>query len=102
MVKDHITTHLQGLPFPCEKCDYSFDSEKQLIEHEVKHAEMEYEDQIEKEVNMELASIVHTVNVGNLKDSIFGITINEFLQFNIYVFIIHFRTVDQKISLYDV
>lgn len=51
MVKDHITTHLQGLPFPCEKCDYSFDSENQLIEHEVKHAEMEYEDQIEKEVN---------------------------------------------------
>ncbi|KAL1505854.1 hypothetical protein ABEB36_005316 [Hypothenemus hampei] len=49
-VKEHITTHLQGLPFPCEKCDYSFDTEKQLIEHEVKHAEMEYEDQIEKEV----------------------------------------------------
>ncbi|XP_066246558.1 zinc finger protein pita-like isoform X1 [Euwallacea similis] len=50
MVRDHITTHLQGLPFPCEKCDYSFDTEKQLIEHEVKHAEMEYEDQIEQEV----------------------------------------------------
>ncbi|KAJ8941141.1 hypothetical protein NQ318_004261 [Aromia moschata] len=50
MVKDHITTHLTGLPFPCEKCDYSFDTSEQLEEHELKHAEMEYEEQIEKEV----------------------------------------------------
>lgn len=50
MVKEHITTHLTGLPFPCEKCDYSFETSEQLEEHELKHAEMEYEEQIEKEV----------------------------------------------------
>ncbi|KAJ8927764.1 hypothetical protein NQ314_019768 [Rhamnusium bicolor] len=50
MVKEHITTHLTGLPFPCEKCDYSFESAEQLEEHELKHAEMEYEEQIEKEI----------------------------------------------------
>ncbi|XP_060526327.1 transcriptional repressor CTCF-like [Cylas formicarius] len=49
MVKEHITTHLQGLPFPCERCDYSFESSEQLEEHELKHAEMEYEEQIEQE-----------------------------------------------------
>ncbi|KAF7274778.1 uncharacterized protein LOC143195274 isoform X2 [Rhynchophorus ferrugineus] len=54
MVKEHITTHLQGLPFPCEKCDYSFENQYQLEEHEVKHAEMEYEEQIEKEVMSEV------------------------------------------------
>lgn len=53
MVKDHITTHLSGLPFPCDKCDYSFESLDQLEEHEVKHAEMEYEEQIEREVTQE-------------------------------------------------
>ncbi|CAG9772573.1 unnamed protein product [Ceutorhynchus assimilis] len=53
MVKDHITTHLLELPYPCEKCDYSFDTHKQLVEHEVKHAEIEYEEQIEKEVSTE-------------------------------------------------
>ncbi|XP_018569397.1 zinc finger protein 235-like [Anoplophora glabripennis] len=50
MVKEHITTHLTGLPHPCEKCDYSFETSEQLEEHELKHAEMEYEEQIEKEV----------------------------------------------------
>lgn len=50
LVKEHITTHLAGLPFPCEKCDYSFETSEQLEEHEFKHAEMEYEEQIEKEV----------------------------------------------------
>ncbi|KAG5891868.1 hypothetical protein JTB14_015887 [Gonioctena quinquepunctata] len=50
MVKQHITTHLAGLPFPCEKCDYSFETADQLEIHELKHAEMEYEEQIEKEV----------------------------------------------------
>lgn len=53
MVKEHITTHLSCLPFPCDKCDYSFDTKDQLEEHEVKHAEMEYEEQIEKEVTEE-------------------------------------------------
>lgn len=53
MVKDHITTHLSGLPYPCDKCDYSFETQDQLEEHEVKHAEMEYEEQIEREVNQE-------------------------------------------------
>ncbi|XP_017781219.1 PREDICTED: zinc finger protein 568-like [Nicrophorus vespilloides] len=52
-VKDHITTHLAGLPFPCDKCDYSFESHDQLEEHELKHAEMEYEEQIEQEVSQE-------------------------------------------------
>ncbi|VEN43412.1 unnamed protein product [Callosobruchus maculatus] len=50
LVKEHITTHLTGLPFPCQKCDYSFDTEEQLELHELKHAEMMYEDQIEREV----------------------------------------------------
>lgn len=53
MVKDHITTHLSGLPYPCDKCDYSFETQDQLEEHEVKHAEMEYEEQIEREVSQE-------------------------------------------------
>lgn len=52
-VRQHINTHLSGLPFGCEKCDYSFESQEQLEEHEMKHAEMEYEEQIEKEVVME-------------------------------------------------
>lgn len=52
-VKEHITTHLSSLPYPCDKCDYSFESQDQLEEHEVKHAEMEYEEQIEKEVTEE-------------------------------------------------
>ncbi|CAG9840371.1 unnamed protein product [Diabrotica balteata] len=50
LVKEHITTHLASLPFPCDKCDYSFETEEQLEEHELRHAEMEYEEQIEKEV----------------------------------------------------
>nr|CAI5843253.1 unnamed protein product [Callosobruchus analis] len=50
LVKEHITTHLSGLPFPCQKCDYSFDTSEQLELHELKHAEMMYEDQIEREV----------------------------------------------------
>ncbi|KAB0800398.1 hypothetical protein PPYR_06138, partial [Photinus pyralis] len=54
MVKEHITTHLSGLPYPCDRCDYSFDTQDQLEEHELKHAEMEYEDQIEKEVSLEV------------------------------------------------
>lgn len=49
-VKEHITTHLSDLPFPCEKCDYSFETQDQLEDHELKHAEMEYEEQIEQEV----------------------------------------------------
>ncbi|CAH1964115.1 unnamed protein product [Acanthoscelides obtectus] len=49
-VKEHITTHLAGLPFPCQRCDYSFETEEQLELHELKHAEMMYEDQIEREV----------------------------------------------------
>lgn len=52
-VKEHITTHLSGLPYPCDKCDYSFETQDQLEEHEVKHAEMEYEEQIEKELTEE-------------------------------------------------
>lgn len=52
-VKEHITTHLSGLPYPCDKCDYSFETQDQLEEHEVKHAEMEYEEQIEKETTEE-------------------------------------------------
>lgn len=52
-VKEHITTHLSSLPYPCDKCDYSFETQTQLIEHEMKHAEMEYEEQIEKEVTEE-------------------------------------------------
>lgn len=52
-VKEHITTHLSSLPYPCEKCDYSFETQSQLEEHEMKHAEMEYEEQIEKEVTAE-------------------------------------------------
>lgn len=36
-VKDHITTHLSGLPFLCFKCDYSFENENDLLEHEQKH-----------------------------------------------------------------
>lgn len=52
-VKEHITTHLSSLPYPCDKCDYSFETQDQLEEHEVKHAEMEYEEQIEKEVTEE-------------------------------------------------
>lgn len=35
MVKEHITTHLSGLPYPCDKCDYSFETQDQLEEHEV-------------------------------------------------------------------
>ncbi|KAK9871174.1 hypothetical protein WA026_011455 [Henosepilachna vigintioctopunctata] len=58
-VKDHIATHLSGLPFPCEKCDYSFETKEQLEEHEVKHAEMEYEEQIEKEVVQEARAKGH-------------------------------------------
>lgn len=54
-VKDHITIHLSGLPYPCDKCDYSFESQDQLEEHEVKHAQMEYEEQIEQEVVKEEA-----------------------------------------------
>lgn len=49
-VKEHITTHLSDLPFPCEKCEYSFETEEQLEDHELKHAEMEYEEQIEQEI----------------------------------------------------
>lgn len=45
-VKEHISTHLSGLPFPCEKCSYSFETKEQLEEHELKHAEMEYEEQV--------------------------------------------------------
>lgn len=41
---------MSDLPYPCEKCDYSFETSEQLEEHELKHAEMEYEEQIEKEV----------------------------------------------------
>lgn len=52
-MKEHITTHLSGLPYPCDKCDYSFETQEQMEEHEVKHAEMEYEEQIEKEVTEE-------------------------------------------------
>lgn len=52
-VKEHITTHLSSLPYPCDKCDYSFETQEQLEEHEMKHAEMEYEEQIEKEVTEE-------------------------------------------------
>lgn len=52
-VKEHITTHLAGLPYPCDKCDYSFETQDQLEEHEVKHAQMEYEEQIEQEVVQE-------------------------------------------------
>ncbi|XP_063906989.1 zinc finger protein pita-like isoform X1 [Zophobas morio] len=52
-VKEHITTHLSDLPFPCEKCDYSFETQEQLEDHELKHAEMEYEEQIEQEVMAE-------------------------------------------------
>lgn len=55
-VKEHITTHLSGLPYPCEKCDYSFETQDQLEAHEIKHAEMEYEEQIEREVTMETIS----------------------------------------------
>lgn len=50
LIRDHINSHLQGLPHQCRKCDYSFETEKQLVRHELKHAEMEYEEQIEKEV----------------------------------------------------
>lgn len=50
LVKEHITTHLTGLPYSCGKCEYSFETETQLEEHELDHAEMEYEEQIEKEV----------------------------------------------------
>lgn len=53
-VMNHITTHLSGLPYPCDKCDYSFDTQDQLEEHEIKHAEMEYEEQIEQEVSQEV------------------------------------------------
>lgn len=49
-VKEHIATHLSDLPFPCEKCDYSFETQEQLEDHELKHAEMEYEELIEQEV----------------------------------------------------
>lgn len=52
-VKEHITTHLAGLPYPCDKCDYSFETQDHLEEHELKHAEMEYEEQIEQEVTQE-------------------------------------------------
>lgn len=41
------------LCFIC-RCDYSFDTQDQLEEHELKHAEMEYEEQIEKEVSLEV------------------------------------------------
>ncbi|KRT81579.1 zinc-finger associated domain containing protein [Oryctes borbonicus] len=53
-VMNHITIHLSGLPYPCDKCDYSFDTQEQLEEHELKHAEMEYEEQIEQEVSEEV------------------------------------------------
>ncbi|XP_030748910.1 zinc finger protein 774-like isoform X1 [Sitophilus oryzae] len=53
-VKEHITTHLQGLPYPCENCDYSFESEEQLETHQLTHAVMEYEEQIEQEVISEV------------------------------------------------
>lgn len=62
LVKEHITTHLTGLPFPCEKCDYSFETSEQLEEHELKHAEMEYEEQIEKEVIKEALTKVEVQN----------------------------------------
>ncbi|KAF5279541.1 hypothetical protein FQR65_LT03363 [Abscondita terminalis] len=62
MVKEHITTHLSGLPYPCDRCDYSFDTQDQLEEHELKHAEMEYEEQIEKEVCLEQATNSYDVN----------------------------------------
>lgn len=65
-VKDHITTHLQGLNFSCEKCEYSFDTQQQLTEHEVKHAEMEYEEQIEQE-------IIHNSDAQNNKSLLCGI-----------------------------
>nr|XP_023013462.1 zinc finger protein 84-like [Leptinotarsa decemlineata] len=58
LVKDHITTHLTRLPFRCEKCGYSFETSEQLEEHELKHAEMEYEEQIEKEVLSEVRAQV--------------------------------------------
>lgn len=59
-MKEHITTHLTGLPFPCERCDYSFETNDQLEEHQLKHAEMEYEEQIEKEVLKEALQNVDT------------------------------------------
>ncbi|XP_022910874.2 zinc finger protein pita-like [Onthophagus taurus] len=55
-VMNHITTHLSGLPYHCDKCDYSFETQDQLEEHEIKHAEMEYEEQIEQEVSQEEAN----------------------------------------------
>lgn len=36
-VKTHITTHLSGLPFVCYKCEYSFENEEDLYEHQQKH-----------------------------------------------------------------
>ncbi|XP_019772472.2 zinc finger protein 91 isoform X2 [Dendroctonus ponderosae] len=57
LVRDHINSHLQGLPHQCQKCDYSFETEKQLVRHELKHAEMEYEEQIEKEVISEVNNV---------------------------------------------
>lgn len=74
MVKEHITTHLTDLPFPCDRCDYSFETQEQLEEHELKHAEMEYEDQIEKEVLSE------ALQTDKRKDEDDDVTENEELE----------------------
>lgn len=82
LVKEHITTHLAGLPFPCEKCDYCFETAEQLEEHELKHAEMEYEEQIEKEVIKEALQNGELPQVPNEdieeETSITEYTINDF------------------------
>lgn len=45
-VKEHVTTHLSGLPYPCDKCDYSFETQEELEEHEVKHGDLDdYDDE---------------------------------------------------------
>lgn len=37
-VKEHVNTHLSGLQYPCDKCDYSFETQDELDQHDLKHA----------------------------------------------------------------
>lgn len=80
MVKEHITTHLSGLPYPCDRCDYSFDTQDQLEEHELKHAEMEYEEQIEKEVSLE---VQHSATMSDENEEYVSEEENEVAEFTI-------------------
>lgn len=61
-VREHITTHLTDLPYICYKCEYTFENETDLLEHEQKHTD-DYDSETDAqetpiaEENVEVSSI---------------------------------------------